>query len=73
VAPLRAAGNWLVDWPASAWAALGFVLVIEGLLPFVSPSGWRRMFTQMLGLRDGQIRFCGLLSIVVGACVLLVL
>ena len=48
------------------WLALGLVLVFEGLLPLVSPGGWRRVFTQMLSLRDGQIRFFGLISVVVG-------
>jgi uncharacterized protein YjeT (DUF2065 family) len=48
------------------WLALGLVLVIEGLLPFASPGGWRRMFEQMLRMRDGQIRFFGLCSIVAG-------
>ncbi|MBK6321141.1 DUF2065 domain-containing protein [Candidatus Aalborgicola defluviihabitans] len=48
------------------WLALAMVLVIEGLFPFTSPDGWRRMFTQLLALRDGQIRFFGLLSIVGG-------
>ncbi len=62
-----------MDWEASFWAALGLVLVIEGLFPFVSPAGWRRMFTQILQLRDGQIRFCALLSIVAGGLVLLLL
>lgn len=42
------------------------VLVVEGLLPFISPGGWRRMFSQMLQLNDGQIRFFGLCSIVLG-------
>ncbi|HRO80777.1 DUF2065 domain-containing protein [Alicycliphilus denitrificans] len=62
-----------MDWEASFWAALGLVLVIEGVFPFVSPAGWRRMFTQILQLRDGQIRFCALLSIVAGGLVLLLL
>jgi uncharacterized protein YjeT (DUF2065 family) len=48
------------------WLALGLVLVFEGLLPLMSPSGWRRVFTQMLGLRDGQLRFFGLLSVALG-------
>mgnify|MGYP006189569465 FL=1 len=48
------------------WLALGLVLVLEGLLPLISPSGWRRVFTQMLGLRDGQLRFFGLLSVALG-------
>ena len=62
-----------MDWEASFWAALGLVLVIEGVFPFVSPAGWRRMFTQILQLRDGQIRFCALLSIGAGGLVLLLL
>ena len=48
------------------WLALGLVLVLEGLYPFASPSGWRRMFQQLLQLNDGQIRFFGLFSILVG-------
>ncbi|ART48886.1 DUF2065 domain-containing protein [Acidovorax carolinensis] len=56
----------------SLWTALALVLVIEGLLPFVSPSGWRRVFTQMVQLRDGQIRFFALLCIVSGIAMLLV-
>jgi uncharacterized protein YjeT (DUF2065 family) len=46
--------------------ALGLVLVFEGLLPLLSPGGWRRVFTQMLAMRDGQIRFFGLISVAVG-------
>lgn len=45
---------------------MALVLVIEGLFPFISPGGWRRMFSQILQLSDGQIRFFGLLSILAG-------
>lgn len=62
-----------MDWVGSFWVALGLVLVIEGLFPFVSPAGWRRIFTQILQLRDGQIRFCALLSIIAGGLLLLLL
>jgi len=48
------------------WLALALVLVIEGLFPFASPDGWRRMFAQLLTLSAGQIRFFGLLSIAGG-------
>ena len=48
------------------WLAMALVLVIEGLFPLISPGGWRRMFNQILGLSDGQIRFFGLCSIVAG-------
>ena len=52
------------------WAACALVLVIEGLMPFISPVGWRRMFTQIMQLSDGQIRFFGLMSIVGGLLLL---
>jgi uncharacterized protein len=48
------------------WMALALVLVIEGLFPFASPAGWRRMFAQLLQLSDGQIRTVAMLSISVG-------
>ncbi|MBI3532287.1 MAG: DUF2065 domain-containing protein [Curvibacter sp. PD_MW3] len=50
----------------SFWLAMALVLVIEGLFPFLSPGGWRRMFAQILQLSDGQIRFFGLCSILAG-------
>ncbi|MCY7308452.1 MAG: DUF2065 domain-containing protein [Rhodoferax sp.] len=52
------------------WLALALVLVIEGLFPFLSPSGWRRMFLQLLQLHDGQVRFFGLCSILAGLAVM---
>jgi uncharacterized protein YjeT (DUF2065 family) len=59
-----------MDWSNSVWTAVALVLLFEGLLPFVSPSGWRRMFLQLTQLRDGQIRFIALISIVLGASML---
>ena len=52
-------------------AALALVLVFEGLLPFLSPRAWRRVFEQALLLRDGQLRFLGLLSMLAGLLLLL--
>ena len=51
------------------WLALAMVLVLEGLLPFLSPSGWRNMFMQLLQMNDGQIRFFGLCSMLLGMLV----
>ncbi|WP_313076747.1 DUF2065 domain-containing protein [Melaminivora sp.] len=62
-----------MDWSGNWLAALGMVLVIEGLLPLLSPAGWRRMFMQVLRLRDGQIRFCAFLSLLAGVCMLALL
>jgi uncharacterized protein YjeT (DUF2065 family) len=55
------------------WLALALVLVIEGLFPFASPAGWRRMFTQMLRLSDGQIRLFAVISISVGVLLICLL
>lgn len=46
------------------------MLIVEGLLPFSSPDRWRRMFVQILALRDGQIRFIGMLSIFGGMLII---
>ena len=54
----------------SLWTALALVLVIEGILPFVSPGGWRRGFSQLMQLRDGQLRFFGLCSVALGLLLL---
>ncbi|MFN3862002.1 MAG: DUF2065 domain-containing protein [Roseateles sp.] len=46
--------------------ALALVLVLEGLMPFISPGRWREAFSRILSMSDGQIRFVGLASIVLG-------
>ena len=46
--------------------ALALVLIIEGLLPLLSPSRWREVFARVLAMSDGQIRFIGLVSILMG-------
>jgi uncharacterized protein YjeT (DUF2065 family) len=48
------------------WAALALMLVLEGVFPFLSPGGWRQTFQRLLQLRDGQLRFFGLSSILIG-------
>ena len=46
--------------------ALGLVFIFEGLLPLLGPAVWRRTFSQLLQLHDGQIRFFGLLALLLG-------
>lgn len=58
------------DFWDSALSACALVLVIEGLLPFFSPASWRSIFERALRLSDGQIRFFGLLSILIGLVLL---
>jgi len=50
----------------SLWAAFALVLVVEGLLPLLAPRVWRESFRRMVQLTDGQLRFIGLVSIVIG-------
>ncbi len=49
---------------------MALVLVLEGLFPFLSPGGWRRAFQRLLAMEDGQLRFFGLCSILLGLLLL---
>ncbi len=50
--------------------ALAWVLVLEGLLPLLAPSRWRDTFSRLMTLRDGQLRFFGLMCVGVGLLML---
>ena len=50
--------------------AAGLMLILEGLLPFISPQRWRTVFQEAAKLADGQLRFMGLLALVIGAAML---
>ena len=50
--------------------ALALMLVFEGLMPFLSPGLWRRVFERATQLSDGQIRFFGLSSMIIGLLLL---
>jgi uncharacterized protein len=51
--------------------ALALMLVFEGLLPFFSPRRWREIFLRATQMTDGQIRFIGLTSMMIGLVLLL--
>ena len=48
------------------WAALCLVAVLEGLMLFVAPGGWKRAAEQMLVLPDAQIRRIGAVVLALG-------
>ena len=53
------------DSAVSPWLlALGLVLVLEGLM--LLPGGWRETVRQLAALRDGQLRFVGLMLVLAG-------
>lgn len=53
--------------------AFALMLVIEGLLPFIAPRVWRDTFRRVTEMNDGQIRFIGLTSILIGLVLMAVL
>jgi uncharacterized protein YjeT (DUF2065 family) len=61
---------------ALAWADLlagfAFYLILEGLLPFASPRGWRRGLAAMAELNDGQLRSFGLAIVIAGLFLLFI-
>lgn len=52
--------------------AFGLMLVLEGILPFVAPASWRETFRRLIQLTDGQIRFIGLTSMLIGLILLMI-
>ena len=52
--------------------ALALMLVLEGILPFTAPTFWRETFRKLTEMSDGQIRFAGLASMIVGLILLYV-
>ncbi|MDH3510166.1 MAG: DUF2065 domain-containing protein [Gammaproteobacteria bacterium] len=59
-----------MDW-SDLFAAFALYLILEGLLPFVSPDNWRKSLLMISKFKDGQLRFFGLASILVGLSLLL--
>ena len=51
--------------------ALALMLILEGVLPFLAPNLWRETFRRITQMTDGQIRFVGLSSMLVGLLLLL--
>lgn len=54
-------------------AALGLMLVLEGILPFLNPHGWRQTLWQFTQMQDRLLRLIGLASMVVGVILLYII
>jgi uncharacterized protein len=50
--------------------AVALMLVFEGILPFLAPGLWRETFRRLIEMSDGQIRFIGLTSMLIGLLIL---
>ena len=53
-------------------AAFALMLIFEGILPFLAPQAWRNAFRRMTEMQDGQLRFIGLSSMIIGLVLLMV-
>jgi len=48
------------------WAALALMLVLEGILPFLSPDSLRRLLAAMAAVDNRSLRLSGLISMLAG-------
>ena len=53
--------------------ALALVLILEGLLPFASPSRLKQTYAQLINLPDKTLRSIGLASVIAGILLLFVI
>lgn len=51
-------------------AALALVLVLEGVIPFLSPEQWKNTMQTILKMPDSSIRMVGFFSMLGGALLL---
>lgn len=52
------------------FAALAIVCVVEGMMPFLNPSGTKRMLSKIAAMGEREMRIVGLFSMLVGLGVL---
>jgi hypothetical protein len=55
---------------SSLLLAFALMLVFEGVLPFAAPRVWRETFRRITEMNDGQLRFIGLTSMLVGIIIM---
>lgn len=49
------------------WTAIALVMVIEGLMPALSPRGYRKAMLAMTQMDERSLRITGLVSMIAGA------
>ena len=50
--------------------AISLMLILEGLLPFISPSLYKRITLQILEINESSIRIMGLFLIILGVLII---
>lgn len=55
---------------SSLLLAFALMLVLEGILPFAAPRVWRETFRRITEMNDGQLRFVGMTSMLIGVVIM---
>lgn len=59
-----------LDVMHSLWGFSALILVIDGIIPFINPTMFRRTLLQMASMKDHQLRIIGLSSMIIGVVLL---
>ena len=52
------------------WVAMALMLVLEGIVPFLSPDALRRMLVTLIRMDNRSMRIAGLISMLAGVALL---
>jgi len=52
------------------WVAMALMLVLEGIVPFLSPDALRRMLGSLIKMDNRSVRIAGLVSMLAGVALL---
>jgi uncharacterized protein len=52
------------------WIAIALILVIEGIMPFLNPTGWRKTLRTISEMDDNTLRTIGFSSMIFGVILL---
>jgi uncharacterized protein len=52
--------------------ALALCLLLEALLPFISPEQWRKMMTRMLKYPDQHVRLMAFAALMLAVCIMII-
>lgn len=52
------------------FAAIALVLILEGVVPFISPDALRKTYQRLVEMNDQTIRVSGLVSMIAGVLLL---
>jgi len=59
----------MIEW-SDLFSAIALLLVFEGIMPFISPKGWRNTMLQASQLPDQVLRGIGFASMLFGVVLL---